>query len=148
MVPTYSSRVPWIVVSVVALSLTNGCIQTPTAPSHYAPFSQIDLRQGTGAQVAEGDLVSVNYTGWLFNASAPDQKGAPFDASAPGVPFQFVLGADTVIPGWNRGLPGMRVGGLRRLVIPPSLAYGSKRVGIIPPNATLLFEIELLGVGE
>jgi FKBP-type peptidyl-prolyl cis-trans isomerase FkpA len=123
-----------------------GCSTTPTSPSNNPPFSQTDLRLGTGTIAAAGQTLTVNYTGWFYDASLPDQKGLSFDSTLGKSPFTFVLGADQVIKGWDQGLPGMHVGGLRRLVIPPSLAYGSERSGSIPPNTTLLFEIELLSV--
>ena len=120
------------------------CGGSPTTPS--APFSQSDIRVGTGATAASGNTLSVNYTGWLYDASKPEQKGAKFESSIGGTPLSFTLGSGQVIPGWDQGIPGMRVGGLRRLVIPPSLAYGGNRNGPIPPNATLVFEVELLSV--
>jgi FKBP-type peptidyl-prolyl cis-trans isomerase FkpA len=122
-----------------------GCAESATAPSS-APFSQADVRVGTGADAASGATATVNYTGWLYDASRPDHKGLQFDSSIGRTAFTFVLGAGQVIKGWDQGVPGMKVGGLRRLVIPPSLAYGDTRRGVIPPNATLLFEIELLNV--
>jgi len=88
----------------------------------------------------------VHYTGWLFDESRPDQKGTQFDSSRGGDPFIFALGFSQVIAGWDEGLVGMQVGGIRRLVIPPSLGYGSVRNGPIPPHATLVFEIELLAL--
>ena len=121
-----------------------GCSSSPTGPSNDAPFSQTDLRVGTGAVAAAGQTLTVNYTGWFYDASKPDQKGVSFDSTVGKSPFTFTLGAQQVIKGWDQGLPGMQVGGLRRLVIPPSLAYGSTRSGSIPANSTLLFEIELL----
>ncbi|HXW06071.1 MAG TPA: FKBP-type peptidyl-prolyl cis-trans isomerase [Vicinamibacterales bacterium] len=123
-----------------------GCDDAPTAPTHYAPFSQIDLRVGTGSEAVTGSRLTVHYTGWLHNEDEADQKGAQFDSSLARAPFEFLLGAGQVIRGWDQGLAGMRVGGLRRLVIPPSLAYGELRNGPIPPNATLVFDIELLAV--
>lgn len=139
------SRFTFVALVAVAAVIT-GCGDSPTAPSNNAPFSQTDLRVGTGASAASGNVVTVHYTGWLYNASQPDQKGPQFDSSAGGTGFSFTLGAGQVISGWDQGLVGMKVGGLRRLVIPPSLGYGTVRNGPIPPNATLLFEIELLGV--
>lgn len=139
------SRFTFVALVAVAAVIT-GCGDSPTAPSNNAPFSQTDLRVGTGASAASGNVVTVHYTGWLYNASQPDQKGPQFDSSAGGTAFSFTLGAGQVISGWDQGLVGMKVGGLRRLVIPPSLGYGTVRNGPIPPNATLLFEIELLGV--
>jgi FKBP-type peptidyl-prolyl cis-trans isomerase len=101
---------------------------------------------GTGAAAANGNLVTVHYTGWFYNASGTDHKGVQFETSRASTPFSFSLGIGSVISGWDRGVPGMQVGGIRRLVIPPSLAYGVSRNGSIPPNATLVFEIELLSV--
>ena len=82
----------------------------------------------------------------FYGESRPEKKGPVFDSSVGGTPFSFTLGASQVIAGWDQGLQGMRIGGVRRLVIPPSLAYGTFRNGPIPPNATLVFEIELLDV--
>lgn len=123
-----------------------GCSDSPTAPSNYAPYSQTDLTVGTGGDAASGRLLTVNYTGWFYGESRPEKKGPVFDSSVGGDPFSFTLGAGQVIAGWDQGLQGMRVGGVRRLVIPPSLAYGSSRNGPIPPNATLVFEVELVEV--
>jgi FKBP-type peptidyl-prolyl cis-trans isomerase FkpA len=123
-----------------------GCSDSPTGPTNFAAFSQTDLTVGTGGDAVAGRLLTVNYTGWFYGESRTDKKGPVFDSSAGGDPFQFTLGAGQVIAGWDQGLQGMRVGGVRRLVIPPSLAYGSTRNGPIPPNATLVFEIELLEV--
>ncbi len=123
-----------------------GCTESPSSPSNSATFSQRDLRVGTGADAVAGTVLTVNYTGWLFNAAQPDQKGAQFDSSRTEgrTPLVFRLGNNEVIPGWDQGLVGMKVGGLRRLVVPPSMAYGGSRNGPIPPNATLVFEVELL----
>lgn len=119
----------------------------PTAPSNVAPFGQTDLRLGDGAEAVAGELVSVHYTGWFYDGSRADHKGLQFDSSAGRDPFSFTLGGGQVIEGWDRGLVGMREGGLRRLVVPPSLAYGATRNGPIPAHTTLLFEIELVRVG-
>ena len=107
-----------------------------------------DVTPGTGASAKEGQDVTVHYTGWLFDANAPQNRGRKFDASRDhGEPFEFNLGAGMVIPGWDEGVQGMQVGGKRVLVIPPELAYGPYGAGgVIPPNATLVFEVELLGV--
>jgi FKBP-type peptidyl-prolyl cis-trans isomerase FkpA len=123
-----------------------GCTEAPTTPSSFSPFSQTDLRVGTGPAADFGAVLTVHYTGWLYDASQPDQKGAQFDSSAGFNPFIFILGAGQVIAGWEQGLVGMQAGGLRRLVIPPSLGYGATRTNVIPPNATLVFEIDLLEV--
>lgn len=137
---------PTYVALVVLPAVMAGCGDSATSPSNYAPFTQTDLRVGTGADAVAGKLLTVQYTGWFYNASQPDQKGVQFDSSVGQTPFSFTLGAGQVISGWDRGVLGMKVGGLRRLVIPPSLGYGSSRNGPIPPNATLVFEIELLQV--
>lgn len=104
---------------------------------------------GTGAEATPGQVISVHYTGWLFDEAAPDNKGRKFDSSRDrGDPFVFELGAGHVIQGWDTGFAGMKVGGQRTLVIPPEMGYGARGAGgVIPPNATLLFEVELLAVG-
>lgn len=88
----------------------------------------------------------MNYSGWLYDPSQAESKGQRFDTSIGRAPFAFQLGAGRVIRGWDQGLVGMRVGGQRRLVIPPDLGYGSQGNGPIPPNATLVFDVELLDV--
>jgi FKBP-type peptidyl-prolyl cis-trans isomerase FkpA len=99
---------------------------------------------GTGALAGPGSNVTVAYTGWLHDSSRPDAKGAQFDSQTS---FPFRLGTGAVIRGWDQGVSGMRVGGQRRLVIPPDLAYGNQSPGgIIPPNATLVFDITLNNV--
>lgn len=120
---------------------------TPTAPSANVPFSTVDVRVGTGAEANSGRAVAVNYTGWLYSATATDNKGTQFDSSlaAGRTPLVFTVGAG-VIPGFSQGVIGMRVGGLRRVIIPPNLGYGSQANGAIPGNSTLVFEIELLAV--
>jgi FKBP-type peptidyl-prolyl cis-trans isomerase FkpA len=102
-----------------------------------------DTTVGSGAQAQAGQQVSVHYTGWLYNSGV---KGAKFDSSKDrGDPFDFGLGAGMVIKGWDEGVQGMQVGGTRTLIIPPELGYGARGAGgAIPPNATLMFEVELL----
>ena len=104
-----------------------------------------DTKTGDGATATPGNKVSVHYTGWLYNNGA---KGAKFDSSVDrGQPFQFTLGAHQVIAGWDEGVAGMKVSGKRTLIIPPELGYGARGAGgVIPPNATLMFDVELLGV--
>jgi FKBP-type peptidyl-prolyl cis-trans isomerase FkpA len=104
-----------------------------------------DTVTGSGAAARAGQSVTVHYTGWLFENGVAGRK---FDSSKDrGQPFRFDLGAGTVIRGWDEGVQGMQVGGTRRLVIPPQLGYGARGAGgVIPPNATLLFEVELLAV--
>jgi FKBP-type peptidyl-prolyl cis-trans isomerase FkpA len=122
------------------------CGDSPTLPSSSAPYSQVDLLNGTGAEAAPGNTLRVNYTGWLYDPATPDNKGLQFDSSIGGDPFLFILGTQSVIAGWDRGIVGMKVGGIRRLVIPPSLGYGDIRNHSIPAYSTLVFEIELLEV--
>lgn len=108
-----------------------------------------DLRPGTGVEAAPGMVLAVHYTGWLYEPLALGYRGRPIDSSRDrGSPLVFPLGAGRVIRGWDLGLMGLRVGGLRRLVIPPELAYGRRAVGngLIPANSTLVFEVELLGL--
>jgi FKBP-type peptidyl-prolyl cis-trans isomerase len=137
-----------VLLSAAGAAGCGGGYDAPSSPSPAsAPFSQTDLRVGTGAEAVGGRTVSVHYTGWLYAPTQPEQKGQQFDSSASRGPFSFTLGAGRVIQGWERGVPGMRVGGLRRLVIPPELAYGSQgSPPAIPPNSTLVFDVELLGV--
>ncbi len=100
-----------------------------------------DVREGTGAAAVKGDNVEVHYTGWL-------KDGTKFDSSKDrGRPFAFTLGAGRVIQGWDQGVAGMKVGGVRKLIIPPELGYGARgAAGVIPPNAELTFEVELLAI--
>lgn len=115
---------------------------TATAPSANVPFSTVDLRVGTGAEATTGRLVTVNYTLWLYNAGGTDNKGSRIETG----PFQFTVGQG-VIAGFSQCAVGMKVGGLRRCTLPPSLAYGSQGSGnSIPPNATLIFELELVSI--
>jgi len=109
-----------------------------------------DTAVGTGAEALKGKTVVVHYTGWLYDPAAPNSKGKKFDSSVDrGQPFTFPLGAGRVIKGWDEGVAGMKVGGKRTLVIPPGMAYGSRGAGgVIPPDATLLFDVELLGVRD
>jgi FKBP-type peptidyl-prolyl cis-trans isomerase FkpA len=134
-------------IPILALLAAAACSKDsgPTTPSTTtAPYSQTDLVVGTGATAVSGNTVTVGYTGWLHDSSKAAAKGSQFDSSPN---FVFRLGAGTVIRGWDMGVAGMRVGGQRRLVIPPDLAYGSNSPGAgIPPNATLVFDITLNNV--
>jgi len=107
-----------------------------------------DGRAGTGAEAMTGRTVTVHYTGWLYDESRPERRGTKFDSSSDrNEPFSFTLGAGQVIQGWDEGVAGMKVGGQRTLTIPPHMGYGARGAGgVIPPNATLLFEVELLDV--
>ena len=135
---------------IAALSFITACGDdsdpSPTQPTPRAEYSATDLRVGSGTEATTGRTLTVNYTGWLYNPSGPDGKGSQFDSSVGKAPFSFPLGAGRVITGWDRGVAGMRVGGQRRLVLPPELAYGASGNGPIPPNSTLVFDIELLNV--
>lgn len=104
-----------------------------------------DTNAGTGAEARKGQTVTVHYTGWLYNNG---QQGAKFDSSRDRKdPFKFPLGSGMVIKGWDEGVAGMKVGGQRTLIIPPEMGYGARGAGgVIPPNATLKFDVELLGV--
>jgi FKBP-type peptidyl-prolyl cis-trans isomerase FkpA len=107
-----------------------------------------DASVGGGAEAKAGQTVTVHYTGWLYDPKAADKHGKKFDSSKDhGEPFEFKLGAGMVIRGWDQGVAGMKVGGKRTLVIPSELGYGSRGAGgAIPPNSTLVFDVELLGV--
>lgn len=139
-----------VVVSLVSVALVNAGCGSSSSPSPTpvpnVPFSQTDIVVGTGADAVNGKTLTVNYTGWLYDATKAEQKGAQFDTSTGRGPYGFVLGARQVITGWDQGLLGMKVGGKRRLVIPPDLAYGASGYGQIPPNATLVFEVDLVAV--
>ncbi len=107
-----------------------------------------DTIAGTGAEAKAGQRVQVHYTGWLYDPTAPNSRGKKFDSSKDrGQPFSFGLGGGEVIRGWDEGVQGMKVGGTRVLTIPPEMGYGARGAGgVIPPNAMLVFEVELLGV--
>ncbi len=120
-------------------------------PASMAPITALQSTDGTvgsGTEAVAGKEVTVHYTGWLYDEQAVGHRGRKFDSSKDhGSPFSFRLGAGQVIRGWDEGVAGMKVGGTRTLVIPASLGYGSRGAGgVIPPNATLLFDVELLGV--
>ena len=121
---------------------------TAMADSGITTLQKQDVTPGTGAEATKGKTVRVHYTGWLYDASAGDKRGKKFDSSKDrGEPFDFSLGAGEVIEGWDEGVAGMKVGGTRVLTIPPAMGYGTRGAsGLIPPNATLVFEVELLDV--
>jgi FKBP-type peptidyl-prolyl cis-trans isomerase FkpA len=137
----------------------SGSTETTTAETTAAPaaptstgnenmaLQKTDLASGNGAEITSGQTALVHYTGWLFDAAAPENKGKQFDSSVGGEPFEFPLGAGRVIAGWDQGVVGMKVGGKRRLVIPPVMGYGERGAGgVIPPNATLVFDVELVEI--
>jgi FKBP-type peptidyl-prolyl cis-trans isomerase FkpA len=121
---------------------------TPVPPP--AELQKVDIVKGTGEGISQGQVAVVHYTGWLYDPGAAEQKGAKFDSSRDrGQPFSFSVGAGNVIRGWDEGVQGMQPGGQRRLVIPPALGYGEVGAqNVIPPNATLVFDIELLRIDE
>jgi len=112
------------------------------------PMQKIDLAPGNGAEIKSGQNALVHYTGWLYDAAAPENKGKKFDSSVDrNEPFEFPVGAGMVIKGWDEGVVGMKVGGKRRLVIPPEMGYGARgAAGVIPPGATLVFDVELVEI--
>ena len=149
------ARVPVVAIAVACIALA-GVPAAQTSSSTLASkigaqvteLKKIDVKQGDGAEAVAGKAVIVHYTGWLYDPAAADGHGAKFDSSVDRkVPFGFMLGAGKVIKGWDEGVAGMKVGGKRTLVIPPQMAYGERGAGsVIPPNATLLFDVELIEV--
>jgi FKBP-type peptidyl-prolyl cis-trans isomerase len=138
-----------------ALLAAAACTGKSGAPPTSAPpasglsaLQSVTLKPGTGAAVAGGQTAVVQYTGWLYEASATDNKGKQFDSSrSGGQPFKFPLGTGSVIKGWDQGVAGMKIGESRRLIIPPELAYGDNGAGgVIPPGATLVFDIDLIAI--
>ena len=132
---------------VLALSAC-GKTPPPYTGGDVSKFQRIDVVEGTGEVANAGDEVSVHYTGWLYDQAAADKRGEKFDSSVDrGEPFVFMVGAGRVIRGWDDGIPGMRVGGKRELLIPADMGYGAKGAGgVIPPGASLVFEVELLDI--
>lgn len=132
----------------VALLATACSPSTPPAGGSIAEFQRIDETVGTGTTATAGSEVTVHYTGWLYDENAANQRGLKFDSSLDrGQPFVFPLGAGKVIRGWDEGVEGMQVGGKRTLMIPAHLGYGQRGAGgVIPPDASLVFDVELLDV--
>jgi FKBP-type peptidyl-prolyl cis-trans isomerase FkpA len=118
------------------------------ADSGITELQKVDTVAGSGAEAVPGRTVSVHYTGWLYDATKPNNRGAKFDSSKDrNDPFEFKLGGGQVIAGWDQGFAGMKVGGTRVLTIPPAMGYGARGAGgVIPGNATLVFEVDLLEV--
>ena len=142
-----------VLATVVLAAMAGGCRRESgyspdderNARTTLSELQKVEVKAGAGAAATSGQTVTVHYTGWLYNGGV---KGAKFDSSKDrNDPFQFGLGQGMVIRGWDEGVQGMKVGGTRVLVIPPQLGYGARGAGgVIPPNATLMFEVELLGV--
>lgn len=142
----------------LAFALTASLLTAPIAVRAAAPavskaaaqpaqgVKATDTVVGKGKVATPGSTVTVHYTGWLYSPKAPKQHGQQFDSSVGGQPFSFRLGAGMVIKGWDQGVAGMKVGGKRTLVIPAALGYGASGAGPIPPNANLIFDVELLDV--
>lgn len=147
-------------ISLVPLTLVSALccaalVSTPYAWAEDAPakapaklaLEKIDSKVGTGAVANSGSVVTVHYSVWLYSPAAPNQHGMAVDSSVGDKPFTFTLGQGKVIPGWDQGLVGMKVGGKRTLIVPADLAYGARGAGgKVPPNANLIFDLELLGV--
>jgi len=139
---------PYLLSIVLALSMSACTPPGPPPGGTIAAFQAIDTTAGTGNTAQAGDRVSVHYTGWLYDQRKPDKHGPKFDSSLDRAePFAFTLGAGQVIRGWDEGVAGMRVGGKRTLLLPPDYGYGDRGAGgVIPPGASLVFEVELLQV--
>ena len=157
---TLALRLTWPLL----LTLCAACNAGEKAPAEKAPEAAppaattttpeglviTELAPGSGDAIAPGSMAVVHYTGWLYDTAAPENKGRKFDSSVDrGEPFEFPLGRGQVIAGWDEGVAGMKVGGKRTLIIPPELGYGERGAGdAIPPNATLIFDVELLKVKD
>jgi FKBP-type peptidyl-prolyl cis-trans isomerase FkpA len=140
---------------IALIAVTAGCggksdaPSTSAAPPAVTALQTATIKPGTGATIAGGQMAVVQYTGWLYEAGATDHKGKQFDSSrtAGREAFKFAVGTGSVIKGWDQGVVGMKIGESRRLTIPPDLAYGDSGTGgVIPPGATLVFDVELIGI--
>jgi FKBP-type peptidyl-prolyl cis-trans isomerase FkpA len=136
--------------ALVLIGLISACggKPAPATLSGVNSMQTVELKPGSGEAVAAGKIAVVQYTGWLYEASAADHKGKQFDSSRTGgQPFRFPVGAGQVIKGWDQGVAGMKIGESRRLIIPADLAYGDAGAGgVIPPGATLVFDIDLVAI--
>lgn len=148
-----------IIAAMCFLSLLNACQaesndvnednkETTGMTENITQLVKNDTVIGEGREAEPGFMVSVHYTGWLYDENAPKHKGEKFDSSVDrGQPFEFALGAGQVIQGWDQGFAGMKIGGKRTLIIPSEMGYGKRGAGgVIPPNAALVFDVELLDV--
>jgi FKBP-type peptidyl-prolyl cis-trans isomerase FkpA len=140
-------RMPALLIAALLPLLALAAEEAPL-PATVDTLQVIELTEGTGTEARPGNTVVVHYTGWLYDPAAEDGKGKKFDSSVDrGRPFDFPLGAGRVIRGWDSGVAGMKAGGQRRLIIPPDMGYGQRGAGrVIPPGATLIFDVELLDV--
>ncbi len=122
--------------------------KTSTKENKMIEFIKNDTQEGNGREAEKGLTITVHYTGWLYDENENDNKGKKFDSSKDrNEPFSFVLGVGQVIKGWDEGFTGMKIGGTRTIIIPSDMGYGSRGAGnVIPPNADLIFDIELLGI--
>lgn len=146
-------RLALLAAGVLALAACNRIPPAPPPASHgqVDKLTTIDTKLGTGAEAKPGMTVRVLYTGWLYDDRAKDKHGTQFDSTSEhgDQPFSFPLGQGQVIQGWDQGVAGMRVGGERTLLIPAKLGYGARGAGdVIPPNASLVFDVKLVGVGQ
>jgi FKBP-type peptidyl-prolyl cis-trans isomerase FkpA len=139
---------PLSLLVLTAMLVACGGKPVPSTPSPVTSLQSVQLTPGTGATVAAGQTAVVQYTGWLYEAAAPDNKGKQFDSSRTGgQPFKFKVGDGQVIKGWDQGVAGMKIGESRRLIVPPNLGYGDSGAGgVIPPGATLIFDVELVAI--
>ena len=143
---------PHVKIAVIVLvGLLAACGREPSGAipaGGVSSMRSVELKAGAGEAIVAGKIAVVNYTGWLYEESAKDNKGKQFDSSrTSGQPFRFPVGTGQVIKGWDQGVVGMKVGESRRLIIPPDLAYGAGGAGgVIPPGATLVFDIDLVAI--
>ncbi len=155
MIRQSASKLALTTIGLLSMLLTTACQQQGETEMPEAPDNSViselqitDVVNGDGPTAEAGQTVIVHYTGWLYDPGQPENKGEKFDSSVDrGDPFSFPLGAGRVIRGWDEGFAGMQIGGKRILVIPPEMGYGARGAGgAIPPNATLMFEVELLDI--
>jgi FKBP-type peptidyl-prolyl cis-trans isomerase len=134
------------IAALLAFTACGSSSDNSLAPTSVGVFTITDLSVGTGATAVSGNRITVSYAGFLYDTSKTNGEGSSFDSNASG--YQFTLGAGAVIAGWDQGIVGMKIGGKRRLIIPPALAYGSGTPDAtkIPPNATLVFDVTLLSI--